>query len=118
MTDDDMNRLFELDAMMKEPLTQELVPYVQEDEFWGKVLRHPLVIDFGVNVPGHINRMYEHKKATVREALAEGNWGQYLWLHAALNPQHRFRVVKRTYSQETEEVLEVKVTTRRKRVAS
>ena len=75
--------LDDLAAMMQEPLHPDLVPYVEDhpEGFFNRVLKHPLVIDLGVMVPGHINRMYQHKLAAVAQAAAEGRWESWLWLH-------------------------------------
>lgn len=64
------------------PLHPELVPYLQMN---GGIpgLFHPLVysIFHGDAMNEHINNLYLHKKARLEEALAEGKFPTYVFLH-------------------------------------
>lgn len=64
-----------------EPLHDDLAPYLFDQESLGKVLKHPLVFSVPYMGPGHSNWVYEQKKEALEEALAEGKWHTYVFLH-------------------------------------
>lgn len=70
-------------ARKDEPLVPELVAHLFPHDRLGFVLKHPLVFE----VPYHpglayrCNDMLRHKQAALAEAMADGRWDSYLWLH-------------------------------------
>jgi hypothetical protein len=67
--------------MSEEPLHPDLVPYYQETEDIGSVLRHPLVYEIMGVRPGLANKKYEYKKKAIAKAIAEKDWYTYVFLH-------------------------------------
>lgn len=69
--------------MRVEALDPELEPYVVTDGPLGPMLKHPLVFEM-LMVEGHhamTNERFKAKRQATREALAEKNWGSYIYLH-------------------------------------
>lgn len=83
VTADDVKRL--LDTFGPEPLHDDLIPYLVENggTFGGPGLYHPLVHDpfYNEHLNRQHNRMYLHKKEAIERAIAEGNWGSFIFLH-------------------------------------
>ena len=75
------NQLKELAAMQAEELRPELQPYVCETEVFGTSLKHPLIFEVPLLLPGRANRLYEEKTAAVEQAINEENWHRVVWLH-------------------------------------
>lgn len=71
----------DLARMAEEPLHPDLEPWVEESEFFGRSLKHPLVYQVPLSLPGMANQAYEHKKAATAKALDKGDWHSYIWLH-------------------------------------
>jgi hypothetical protein len=70
---------FDIQAMAKEPLLEELKPFLVETGI-GPMIKHPLVNTHAM-LPGHVNRVYLAKKERLAQLIAEGKWESYLWLH-------------------------------------
>lgn len=68
-------------AAAAEPLLPELEPYVIEDGPLGPMLKHPLVFELALNMPGMVNERYRHKNAAAEKAAAEDDWSTYVFLH-------------------------------------
>jgi hypothetical protein len=66
-------------ATSDEPLHPDLLPWLEDLDI-GPTLRHPLVYDY-LPRPGLVNRRYELKKEALAEALEEGKWHSYVFLH-------------------------------------
>lgn len=65
-----------------EELDPEFEPYVSEHELFGRIIRHPLVIDVpATNLNGFNNLRLRIKKAKLAELVAEKNWGGVLVLY-------------------------------------
>jgi hypothetical protein len=64
-----------------EALDPELVPYLQESEFLGQVLRHPLVYQVPFYQAFRANDQLKAKQAGLAKALAAKAWGTYIFLH-------------------------------------
>lgn len=54
-----------------------------EDGAFGKSIKHPLCFSIihTEMLNKRMNDFYEHKLKAVKEAVAEGDWSSYLWLH-------------------------------------
>lgn len=68
-------------ATSTEPLHPDLAPWMEEDGPIGPMLKHPLVYEL-LPRPGIVNARYLAKKERLAEALAEGNWWEYVYLHS------------------------------------
>lgn len=79
--EDNLAALLELAADRDEPLHPDLVPYIEEGGPFGSMIRHPLVYDLFMGLPGLVNRQYEQKKELLAEAVADENWHQVVFLH-------------------------------------
>lgn len=77
---EDRGVLNDLLAMRDEPLIEALLPYVEETSF-GTSLRHPLVYQIPLILPGEANRMYEQKAEALSQAVADQNWSTVIFLH-------------------------------------
>jgi hypothetical protein len=64
-----------------EPLHPDLLPYVQETDMIGTVLKHPLVYDIPMSTPAMANWRYAKKQEALAEARANQNWHMVVWLH-------------------------------------
>lgn len=71
----------ELAEMHDEPLRPELLPYVEESETWGQMLRHPLVYMVPFILPGMANRALEYKQQALIKAQDDGDWHTVVFLH-------------------------------------
>lgn len=71
------------DMMMwaNEDLLPELTPYLEELPGVGTILRHLLVYEVGMLVPGLANKRYKLAKARLQRALDEGDYGMAIWVH-------------------------------------
>lgn len=67
--------------MAEEKLDPELEPWVEETDVLGSVLKHPLVFQVPLSVPGLANRALGQKKAMLERALDKGDWHSYIWIH-------------------------------------
>lgn len=70
-----------LEAMAAEELDPELQDYVYSDPMFGRSLKHPLIYELGLVLPGMANRRYAQKKKSLAEAVAYGNVHHAVWLH-------------------------------------
>lgn len=78
----EFDRLMELADWAKEELHPDLQAWVEENGPFGHpMLRHPLVYDMVLAVPGQTNRAYEHKRKLLAEAQAESDWHTVVFLH-------------------------------------
>lgn len=68
-------------ALHDEPLSPELVPWVEDDGPWGPMLRHPLVYQVPLSLPGLANEALVRKRAALAEAVHEGDWHSAVFLH-------------------------------------
>jgi len=79
-----MESIENLAVMFKEEsLHEALTPYLVEDEFFGKILKHPLVFSLPYHeLENHrINMQYTAKSEAVEKAIAEGNYHTAIYLH-------------------------------------
>ncbi len=76
----DMQELF----FRKETLCDELKEYVVDTGgAFDRVIQHPLVIEIAWN-PEHcglLNARFEHKKESLKKAIAQKDWEAIIWLH-------------------------------------
>lgn len=63
----------------EEPLHPDLEDHLVMTGF-GRMVHHPLVIEHSPR-PALVNYRYEAKRKALREAMAEGDWHQAVWLH-------------------------------------
>lgn len=63
-----------------EPLHEDLEPWVEDGAF-GKSLRHPLVFDIPLMLPGRANEQYAYKQQAIKDALAAQKWHSVVFLH-------------------------------------
>lgn len=75
-----MTDILDLEAMMKEDLHPDLLPYVQPTDSGLDMVQHPLVHEF-LTVPGLLNRQYEQKSLALAKAWDEEDWSSYIYLH-------------------------------------
>jgi hypothetical protein len=80
MTTDSMELMRQLQASMNEELHSDLVPYL-EDGALGKQLRHPLVYLVPMWDNGRANAYYQQKVKDSQEALAQGKYQKFVYLH-------------------------------------
>lgn len=74
----------ELEALMadkNEPLHPDLLGWVEEHELFGPTLRHPLVYQLPLFLPGMANKVYLQKKEQLEKAVASERWTSVIWLH-------------------------------------
>ena len=81
MPADTSNLLADFAKWASEPLDPELAAYVNEDPMLGKMLRHPLVYQVPLVMPGHANISLRTKKEAIAKALEDGDFSQVIWLH-------------------------------------
>lgn len=62
-------------------LREELVPYVYTHPTLGRMLKHPLVFDVPLMLPGRANQVYEDKTEALAEAIKAENWDRAVFLH-------------------------------------
>lgn len=62
-------------------LHPDLLPWVEESDTFGPMLRHPLVYEMFLGFPGVTNKTYLRKTELVKEALADEDWDTYVFLH-------------------------------------
>jgi hypothetical protein len=72
--------MMDLLELAKEELDPELVPWLDESESFGQVLRHPLVVHIGV-IPGLANRAFRAKTEALEIALSRQDWHAAVFLH-------------------------------------
>lgn len=77
----DLSELEDLAAMAVEELHPDLVPRLYEGEYWGTILKHPLVFQIPHMNNGLANRAYAAKTRALERALEEKDWHSYVWLH-------------------------------------
>jgi len=63
------------------PLSPDLVPYLEETDVLGTVLKHPLVFQVPFHSAAFANKQLEWKRKALDEALAEDNWMTAVWIH-------------------------------------
>jgi hypothetical protein len=75
--------LEEVQARADEPLHPDLVPYVEESDFLGLCLKHPLVYDIPhfAHMRWRCNDQYAYKRAALEEAMRNHDWNSVIWLH-------------------------------------
>jgi len=78
---DPMAFMEQMEKWSKEPLLPELEGYVEESATFGKMLRHPLIYEIPLMLPGRSNEGYRQKKAHLEEAIREGDWHRAVFLH-------------------------------------
>lgn len=71
----------DLARMAEEPLASELEDWIEESELFGPSLKHPLVFQVPLGIPGLANRALEQKKVMLARALEEQDWHAYVWIH-------------------------------------
>ena len=64
-------------------LNSDLKPYIIKDNYFGAVLKHPLVyfIPYHQHFDELINEQYEHKLKAINSSILTKNYNQYIWLH-------------------------------------
>lgn len=67
--------------LASEPLHPDLEPWVEDNPMLGKCLKHPLVYDITMSLPGHANLRYEAKKEALQDALDRKDWDRVVFLH-------------------------------------
>jgi hypothetical protein len=72
-----------IQARGHEPLHPDLVPYLEEDEFLGLCLKHPLVYDIPhlQMTAWRCNDQYATKRKALEKAMREHRWESVIWLH-------------------------------------
>lgn len=71
----------DLAEMATEELHPDLQPWVEEIPDLGRALKHPLVFEVPLMLPGMTNRLYAQKRAALERAQDEGDWHTCIWLH-------------------------------------
>lgn len=79
--------------MAFEKLHPDLEPYVEEGSF-GPMLRHPLVYQVPLTIPGYANRYYQQKLEDTKKALESKNYKSYVWLHERPYRLHAFEEIQ------------------------
>lgn len=66
-----------------ETLNRELKCYLEDDDTWGKILRHPLVyaIPYFPALNAQHNAMLKRKKALLIDAVKDHDWHSYIFIH-------------------------------------
>jgi len=75
--------LEEAQARSDEPLHPDLVPYLEESELLGTILKHPMVFDVP-HMPfmaWRCNDQYAYKQKALSRAMASHDWHSVIWLH-------------------------------------
>lgn len=62
-------------------LRPELVPYVEPDGPLGPQLKHPLVFDIPLTLPGRANEAYDYKVEALAKAIEREDWHDVVFLH-------------------------------------
>jgi hypothetical protein len=93
--------LEQMQAWKDAPLHPDLAPYV-EDLTMGRCLRHPLVYQIPLVMPGQANAAYEAKKRQAAEALEQGNHHTYVFIHERPYRFERMRYVLATQGLDIE----------------
>lgn len=75
-----LDELPDFAKMAFEKLHPDLEPYVEQSSF-GQMLRHPLVYQVPLTIPGYANRYYQQKLEDTQKALESKNYKSYVWLH-------------------------------------
>lgn len=70
----------DLQRLRDESLDPELDPYVEEGPL-GRMLRHPLVYEVPLVLPGSANRLLRQKRDRLAEAVKDADWSTAVWLH-------------------------------------
>jgi len=78
-------------AMVGEELDPELEGYLELDGPIGPMVRHPLVYDISLQIPGAANRRLAYKKEALAEALSKKDWDLVVSLHER---PHRFNALQ------------------------
>lgn len=67
----------------KEQLCSELLPYVEDRPVLGKILHHPLIVEFPINLEccAAVNVRFNEKNRMLQEAEDTEDWRTYIWLH-------------------------------------
>lgn len=73
--------LLDLERLQAEPLSPELLPWVEEDGTFGRILRHPLVYQVPFYNAGLANKALAHKRARLAEAVNTEDWHTVVFLH-------------------------------------
>lgn len=76
-----MAALLDMAADMHEPLHPDLVPHIEKGGVFGDMLRHPLVYDLFMGLPGITNRTYLRKREMLAEAIEAEAWHEVVFLH-------------------------------------
>jgi len=74
------DEMMDLAAEAEAELHPDLAPWV-EDGSWGKMLRHPLVYQVPLVLPGHANKAYAYKKDALESAVENEDWHSVVFLH-------------------------------------
>lgn len=80
MSTAERDALGDLLAWRDEPLSEALQPYLDETPV-GPSLRHPLVYEVPLTLPGMANRIYVQKVEALAQAVAERDWARVIFLH-------------------------------------
>ena len=72
--------MIDLLAMMKEPLREELQPYMWKDGPLGPCIKHKWVNEM-THIPGVANQLFEAKQEIADEAVKQGNWFLFVFTH-------------------------------------
>lgn len=76
--------LEELNRLLQDrdtPLDDELEQYLEDTDFIGTVLKHPLVFQVPFHSAALANRQLEWKRNALREAIEEEKWMTAVWIH-------------------------------------
>jgi hypothetical protein len=90
----------DFEALAKEPLHPDLVPFLNDESFMGTCLKHPLVFSVPLSVPGLLNKQYEQKCKAVATAIKRGDHHTYVFLHER---PYRFEAMTRLIVRGLEE---------------
>ena len=84
MTTPNISDFEQYETMIKDQLSQELLPELRpylEQGAMGEQLRHPLIYQVPLLNNGAANSLYKFKVKETQRALAESNYNKYVWLH-------------------------------------
>jgi len=84
-----LDELPDFAKMAFEKLHPDLEAYVEEGSF-GQMLRHPLVYQVPLTIPGYANRYYQQKLEDSKKALESKNYKTFVWLHERPYRLHAF----------------------------
>lgn len=73
--------MLEIQKWQNEPLDLELEFWVEESETFGRMLRHPLVYQVPLLLPGQANEALRQKKKALETAIEAQDWESVLWIH-------------------------------------